>query len=78
MIGYLSRDWAFYLRTYTGDIRIFYEIFLERIYRLPVSVVRDPLVIVDAGASIGMAAAYFSTVSLVDKCGIYCIRAGCR
>lgn len=70
-IRYLSRDWTLYLRTYAGDIRIFYEIFLERIYRLPVSVVHDPIVIVDAGANIGMAGVYFSIVH--PRARIYCI-----
>jgi FkbM family methyltransferase len=70
-IRYLSRDWTLYLRTYAGDIRIFYEIFLERIYRLPVSVVKDPLVIVDAGANIGMAGVYLSIVH--PRARIYCI-----
>jgi FkbM family methyltransferase len=70
-IRYLSRDWTLYLRTYAGDIRIFYEIFLEEIYRLPASVVREPLVIVDAGANIGMAGVYFSSV--YPRARIYCI-----
>jgi FkbM family methyltransferase len=70
-IRYLSRDWTLYLRTYAGDIRIFYEIFLERIYQLPVSVIRDPMVIVDAGANIGMAGVYFRSVYAGAR--IYCI-----
>lgn len=49
-----------FLRTYSGDIRMFYEIFLDKIYRLPDGLLPANPVIVDAGANIGITASYFS------------------
>jgi FkbM family methyltransferase len=70
-IRFLSVERIIYLRTYAGDIRMFYELFWERIYWLPPTVLATPLVIVDAGANIGMAALYFSIV--YPQARIYCI-----
>jgi FkbM family methyltransferase len=76
-IRFLSAERVIYLRTYAGDIRIFYELFWERIYWLPPGgpsmshVPETPLVIVDVGANIGMAALYFSIV--YPQARIYCI-----
>ncbi len=73
-IRYLSRERTIYLRTYAGDILMFYELFWERAYWLPPAVAAKPLVplvIVDAGANIGMAALYFSIV--YPRARIYCI-----
>jgi FkbM family methyltransferase len=60
-----------YLRTYAGDIRMFYELLLEKMYRLPHSFLPANAVIVDAGANIGMAALYFA--SAYPDATIYCI-----
>ena len=70
-IRYLSRERTIYLRTYTGDIRMFYEVFWERAYWLPSAILVMPIVIVDAGANIGMAALYFSII--YPQARIYCI-----
>ena len=57
-----------FLRTYAGDIAIFYEIFWQKVYRLPWpdKMVAGP--VVDLGANTGMAslffAAYYSTQKL--------------
>lgn len=48
-----------YLRTFAGDLQIFYEIFLTEIYRLPPAVFLQSKTIVDIGAHIGMTALYF-------------------
>lgn len=49
-----------FLRTYTGDIAIFYEVFWQKIYRLPWDdrAVKDA--VVDLGANAGMASLFFS------------------
>jgi FkbM family methyltransferase len=60
-----------FMRTLAGDLRIFYEIFLERAYGLPPSLLTDPLVIIDAGSNIGMTALYFS--ALYPRARIYCL-----
>lgn len=53
-------DVEIYLRTGTGDISIFYDIFWRKIYSLPIAVLDNAKVIVDLGAHIGMASLYFS------------------
>lgn len=70
-IRYLSSLRTIWLRTDAGDIRIFYEIFWEKVYWLPTALVAGPLVIVDAGSHVGMAALYFSIV--YPRARIYCI-----
>ncbi|HEY5369843.1 MAG TPA: FkbM family methyltransferase [Hanamia sp.] len=58
-----------YLRTYAGDVDIFYEIFYKEIYQLPELV--DKSIIVDAGANVGFAALYF--LKQMPNATIYCI-----
>jgi FkbM family methyltransferase len=70
-IRFLSVERIIHLRTYAGDIRMFYEIFWEQAYRLPFEALTEPAVIVDAGANIGMAALYFSI--LYPRAQIFCI-----
>jgi FkbM family methyltransferase len=50
-----------FLRTFQGDIDIFYEIFWKKIYSLPLQQELGYKVIVDIGANVGMAALYFAT-----------------
>lgn len=52
-----------YLRTYTGDIDIFYEIFYREVYGLNPSVFKNAEVIIDLGSNTGLSALYF-----LDKC----------
>lgn len=68
---WLSGILPLYLRTFAGDIRIFYEVFWELVYWLPPSLLNDPRVIVDAGANVGMTGAYFSAA--YPGARIYCI-----
>jgi FkbM family methyltransferase len=48
-----------FLRTYDGDIAIFYEIFYKAVYALPEGALQQPKLIVDMGANIGLSALYF-------------------
>lgn len=70
-IHYFSHTRTIYLRTFAGDIRIFYELFFEKIYAVPRSILPKPAVIVDAGANIGMAGLYFSLA--YPQARVYCI-----
>ena len=58
-----------FLRTYAGDIDIFYEIFYRKIYELPL--ISNKEVIIDAGANVGFAALYF--LHHLPGSNIYCI-----
>ena len=71
LIRYFSQTCLIYLRTFSGDIRIFYEIFFEKIYAIPLFFDRKKAVIVDAGANIGMAGLYFSLA--YPNALVYCI-----
>lgn len=53
----LHQPVTLFLRTYAGDIGIFYEIFWQRIYALTLTA--HPKVIVDAGANTGLSALFF-------------------
>jgi FkbM family methyltransferase len=70
-IRFHSAKRIIYLRTYAGDIRMFYEIFWEEAYRLPPALVKGSMVGVDAGANIGMTALYFSIICPGSR--IFCI-----
>ena len=49
-----------FLRTFEGDIDIFYEIFWKKVYRLPGNILNGTgKVVVDLGANTGMTALYF-------------------
>jgi FkbM family methyltransferase len=48
-----------YLRTYSGDFQMFFEIMWENVYQLNAIKLADKPVIVDAGAHIGMSSLYF-------------------
>lgn len=62
-----------YLRTYAGDLQIFYDIFWRSIYQLPAPLFAQAKTIVDLGAHIGMAATYFNLHCPQAK--VYCIEA---
>lgn len=49
-----------YIRTETGDINMFYEIFWSEMYTIPESVMPAPLNIVDLGANVGFTTIYFA------------------
>jgi FkbM family methyltransferase len=70
-IRYKTNKRNLYLRTYAGDIQMFYEIFWEQVYRWPPSFPEINGTIIDAGANVGMAALYFSGHFPNTK--IYCI-----
>ncbi|HUZ61735.1 MAG TPA: FkbM family methyltransferase [Hanamia sp.] len=59
-----------FIRTYAGDIDIFYEIFFKKVYELPEIKMDNPLII-DAGANVGFAALYF--LNKMPDATIYCI-----
>jgi FkbM family methyltransferase len=48
-----------WLRTYAGDIDIFYEIFWRKIYQLPLPYTKKMHTIIDLGSNIGLSALYF-------------------
>lgn len=62
-----------FLRTYKGDIDIFYEIFQKKIYSVP-AVTQDVSVIIDLGANIGLSAIYFT--ALFPNSRILCVEPG--
>jgi FkbM family methyltransferase len=70
-INYRGVKRNIYLRTYAGDIRMFYEIFWEQVYRLPAVFPVVNGIIIDAGANIGMTSLYFSI--FFPRAHIYCI-----
>lgn len=58
-----------FLRTYAGDIDIFYEIFYKKIYQLPNGL--NNHLVIDAGANVGFAALFF--LKEMPSATIYCI-----
>lgn len=60
-----------YLRKKDSDLDIFNQVFAERQYKWPGIEQLKPQTIVDAGANIGLAAIYFS--SLFPEATVYCI-----
>ena len=58
-----------FLRTYAGDIDIFYEVFYKKIYQLPNE--SDKNLVIDAGANVGFAALFF--LKEMPGATIYCI-----
>jgi FkbM family methyltransferase len=63
----------FFLRTYTGDLQIFYDVFWRSIYQLPAPLFARAKTIVDLGAHIGMTTAFFHIHCPQAK--IYCVEA---
>ncbi|HRO47097.1 FkbM family methyltransferase [Agriterribacter sp.] len=62
-----------FLRTYTGDIEIFYEVFWKKVYHLPRQYKLKPEIVVDLGANTGMASLFFSVYYSTP--GIYSVEA---
>ena len=58
-----------FLRTYAGDIDIFYEIFYKEIYQVP-NILAN-CVVIDAGANVGFATLYF--LKQMPDATIFCI-----
>lgn len=58
-----------YLRTYSGDIDIFYEIFWKKVYSF--SSTGTPRFIIDIGANVGLATLYF--LKEFPGCKIICV-----
>ncbi len=54
-----QKAFKIYLRTFSGDIAIFYEIFWNKVYKLPGDSYRNVETIVDLGANVGLATLYF-------------------
>src|ERR1051326_4361817 len=47
-----------WLRSYAGDLFIFHEVFGTHCYALPARFVKEPRVVVDLGANVGLATLY--------------------
>ena len=62
-----------FLRTYTGDIAIFYEMFWQKVYRLPLPDKTITGSVVDLGANTGMASLFFSAYYSIH--GVYAVEA---
>lgn len=62
-----------YLRTHSGDIFVFYEIFLEHTYQLPKEWTKNIKTIVDLGANIGMTTLYY--YQLFPQAHFVCVEA---
>ncbi len=56
-----------FLRTYAGDISIFYEIFLYKAYKLPEPILANATFVIDAGAHVGLASLFFLSCSTQGK-----------
>lgn len=54
-----QQPFQIYLRTFSGDIAIFYEIFWNKVYQLPDKCYKNANTIVDLGANTGLATLYF-------------------
>lgn len=50
-----------HLRTYNGDIGIFYEIFWKKMYDISTDILQNPKTIVDLGAHIGLVSIFYKT-----------------
>jgi FkbM family methyltransferase len=68
-----NNRYTFHLRTYAGDIQIFYDIFWRSIYQLPAPLFSQAKTIVDLGAHVGLTAAYFNMHC--PQATVYCIEA---
>jgi FkbM family methyltransferase len=58
-LAFNQQTFQVFLRTFSGDIAIFYEIFWNKVYQLPVECYKNANTIVDLGANIGLATLYF-------------------
>lgn len=60
-LKFAKKRFNFYLRTFKGDIDIFYEVFWKKTYGKPLSIlITEPKIIVDLGAHIGITSTYLS------------------
>lgn len=49
-----------YIRTYSGDYDIFYEVFWEKVYNIPQGFLKEPQVIIDLGANVGFTSLFYA------------------
>lgn len=54
-----NKKFTLWLRTYSGDLQIFYEIFWRRVYCIPEIDLASCKTIIDLGGNIGMSALFF-------------------
>jgi FkbM family methyltransferase len=67
-----GEDHKFCLRRFAGDLDIFFEVFWNRTYRLPVGHIQQPILsVLDLGANTGISTAYFYTCFPDAK--FYCV-----
>lgn len=59
-LNFNSKITSIKMRTYAGDIDIFYEIFWRKAYSLPLGIIKNPKIIVDLGAHIGLTSIFYS------------------
>ena len=57
---FFKKNVDMYMRTETGDINMFYEIFWSGMYNIPESILAAPLNIMDLGANVGFTTLYFA------------------
>ena len=57
-----NKTFTLFMRTYTGDINIFYEIFWKNVYFIPFEFRTNIKNIVDLGAHIGLTSIYYSLI----------------
>ena len=55
-----NHDRTIFLRTYAGDLQMFYEVIWERSYKIPALDAKRGLTIIDAGANIGFTSLFFA------------------
>lgn len=48
------------MRTYSGDISIFYELFWKKMYALPHKLIQSPEIIIDLGAHLGFTSIFYA------------------
>lgn len=59
---FLKKNSDILMRTFSGDIDIFYEVFWKKAYFIPQKLIFKPKIIVDLGAHIGFTSIYFKTM----------------
>lgn len=55
-----DKEFDIRMRTYSGDISIFYELFWKDMYSIPDEFIKPPKIIIDLGAHVGFASIYYA------------------